>query len=185
MPGDRLWDHNLLPPRFSRYRTVRNMILWKINTNQPLLSIPSTWNYKIDRRYKDVAIKIHTCLDAAKATVAIAQAKSISFARAVLGRIARLNTKIFFCVCAGAVFGWLNAYKMNYIFLSNITVWLYFFYRDTSWHHIQLSLTEIKLCSAILETKQDRYGSEKKKVWVIRSLQAIARYYENKANDIS
>lgn len=72
---------------------------------------------------------------------------------------------------------------MNYIFLSNITVWLYFFYRDTLEHHIQRSLTEIKLCSAILKTKQDRYGSEKKKVWVIRSLQAIPRYYENKAND--
>lgn len=112
---------------------------------------------------KDVAIKIHTCLDAAKATVAIAQTKSISFARAVLGRIAWLNTKIFFCVCAGAVFG-LNAYKMSYIFLSNITVWLYLFYRDTSEHHTQRSLTEIKLRSAILKTKQDRYGSEKKKV---------------------
>ena len=97
---------------------------------------------------KDVAIKIHTCLDAAKATVAIAQAKSISFARAVLGRIAWLNTKIFFCVCAGAVFG-LNAYKMNYIFLSNITVWLSFFYRDTSGHHIQGALTEIS-CAAPL-----------------------------------
>ena len=74
---------------------------------------------------------------------------------------------------------------MNYIFLSNITVLLYFVYRDTSGHHIQRSLTEIKMCSAILKTKQDRYGSEKKKVWVIRSLQAIARYYENKANDNS
>ena len=142
----------LLPPRFSRYHTVRNMILWKINKNEPLPSIPSIWNYKIHRQYKlkrqDVAIKIHTCLDTAKATVAIAQAKSISFARAVLGRIAWLNTKIFFCVCAGAVFG-LNAYKMNYIFLSNITVWLYFFYRDTSGHHIQRALTEIS-CAAPL-----------------------------------
>ena len=27
MPGDRRWDHNLLPPRSSRYHTVRNMIL--------------------------------------------------------------------------------------------------------------------------------------------------------------
>ena len=52
VPGDRWWDHNLLPPRSSRYHTVRNLILWKINKNQPLLSIPSTWNYKVDRQYK-------------------------------------------------------------------------------------------------------------------------------------